>query len=153
MQSKLLGLKTITNMKENLMNNDERKPVEGFSPGQFILEEITARGWSQEDFANIIKKPLPTVNQIINGKRAIIPETAKRIGAAFGNSPQFWMNLETSWQLYNRECTEEEQVRENARLYDLIPIREIQRRGWIKSTNSSEELKEQWKLYFEKEDK
>ncbi len=129
-------------------NENNRRPAEGFSPGDFILEEITARGWSQEDFAKIINKPLPTVNKIIKGKTAIIPEVAKRIGAAFGSSPQFWMNLETSWQLYNRECTEEEQVRENARLYDLIPVREIQRRGWIKSTKSPEDLREELKAFF-----
>ena len=60
------------------MNREDRRPVQGFPPGDFIQEEIEARGWSQADFAQIIEKPLPAVNQIIKGKRAIIPETAKR---------------------------------------------------------------------------
>lgn len=140
-------MKIITNVKEDFMNNN-RKPAEGFSPGDFIREEIDARHWSQEDFARIIGKPLPTVNQIIKGKRAIIPETAKRIAAAFGNSPQFWMNLETSWQLFNSNSADEEQVRENARLYDLLPIREMQRRGWIKTTKTSTELEDELKTFF-----
>lgn len=130
------------------IGNNNRRPAEGFSPGDFILEEIKERGWSQEDFAKIIGKPLPTVNQIIKGKRAIIPDTAKRIAAAFGNSPQFWMNLETSWQLYNSECADEDQVKENARLYDMLPIREIQRRGWIKATKSPEELENELKTFW-----
>lgn len=123
------------------MNSGEsRTPAEAFFPGEFIQEEIKERGWSQEDFARIIGKPLPTVNQIIKGKRAIIPETAKKIAAAFGNSPQFWMNLETSWQLYNSESTSEQEVEENARLFTLLPIREMQRRQWIRPTKTTEEL-------------
>ena len=133
------------------MNNntsENRRPAQGFPPGDFIQEEIDARGWSQEDFARIIDKPLPTVNQIIKGKRAIIPATAKRIAAAFGNSPQFWMNLETSWQLYNIESADEDRVKENARLYNLIPVREMQRRHWIKATKSSTELEDELKAFF-----
>ena len=135
-------------MKGNLMNNNDTNPAEAFPPGDFILEEITERGWSQEDFAKIINKPLPTVNQIIKGKRSIIPETAKKIAAAFGNSPQFWMNLETSWQLYNSESTDEEQIKHNARLYDLLPIREMQRRCWIQKTKTPTELEEELTSFF-----
>jgi len=129
-------------------NQEDRRPAQGFPPGELIQEEIDARGWSQADFAQIIEKPLPAVNQIINGKRAIVPETAKRIAAAFGNSPQFWMNLETNWQLYNSEPTDEERVREYARLYDLIPVREMQRRRWIKATESATDLEKEIKAFF-----
>lgn len=129
-------------------NRNNRRPAEAFPPGDFILEEISARHWTQEDFAKILGKPLPTVNQIIKGKRAIIPDTAKRIAAAFGNSAQFWMNLETSWQLYNSDSTDEEQVKRNARLYDLLPVREMQRRGWIKGTKTPSELEDELKSFF-----
>ena len=83
--------------------DNNRHSAEAFSPGDFIQEELEARGWKQEDFAAILGKPLSTVNGIINGKKAIVPETAKKIAAAFGNSPQFWMNLETAWQWYEIE--------------------------------------------------
>ncbi len=127
---------------------EDRRPAEVFPPGEFIQEELEARGWTQEDFAAIIDKPLPTVNQIINGKRAIIPEVAKRIAAAFGNSPQFWMNLETSWQLYNSEPTDEDKIRDTVKLYELLPVREMQRREWIKPTKSPDELKTEIDDFF-----
>jgi HTH-type transcriptional regulator/antitoxin HigA len=128
--------------------DNNRHSAEAFSPGDFIQEELEARGWKQEDFAAILGKPLSTVNGIINGKKAIVPETAKKIAAAFGNSPQFWMNLETAWQLYNHDCPDEDRVRNRAKLYDLIPIREMQRRGWIKPAKSAEDLEKELSTFF-----
>ena len=69
-------------------------------PGEFIREELEARGWSQATFARILGRPLQTINQIINGKKAITAQTAKEIAAAFGTSPDVWLNLETAWQLH-----------------------------------------------------
>ena len=58
------------------------------------------RGWTQGDLARIMGRPLQTINQIVNGKKAITAETARELEAALGPQAQFWMNLETSWQLY-----------------------------------------------------
>lgn len=74
-------------------------PAETFPPGEYLRDEIAARGWTQTTLATILDKPLYTVNRIINGKKAITPEMAIKLGAAFGNSAQLWMNLETAWQL------------------------------------------------------
>jgi HTH-type transcriptional regulator/antitoxin HigA len=68
-------------------------------PGEFIREEIETRGWTQGDLATILGRPLTAVNQIITGRRAITPETAKALAEAFGTSAEFWMNLETQYQL------------------------------------------------------
>jgi HTH-type transcriptional regulator/antitoxin HigA len=70
-----------------------------FSPGEFIREELEARGWSQAMLARILGRPFQTVNQIINGKKAITAQTAKELGLALGTGPEVWMNLETAWQL------------------------------------------------------
>jgi HTH-type transcriptional regulator/antitoxin HigA len=70
-----------------------------FPPGDFIREELEARGWSQGDFAAVLKRPLQAVNEIINGKKRITAETAKEIAAALGTSPEVWLNLENSYRL------------------------------------------------------
>jgi len=75
------------------------KAAEVFPPGEFIREEIEARGWTQNDLAEILGRPLAAVNQIIKGKRAITPKTARELGAAFGTSAELWLNLETAWRL------------------------------------------------------
>jgi HTH-type transcriptional regulator/antitoxin HigA len=72
---------------------------EAFAPGEYIREELEARGWSQIDLADILGRPTQAVNEIVNGKRAITPDTAKSLGQAFGTSAQLWMNLESAYQL------------------------------------------------------
>lgn len=76
-----------------------RKPAEVFPPGDYIREELEARGWTQSDLAKVMGRSQPAVNEIINGKRGITPESALALSAAFGTSPEFWMNLETIYSL------------------------------------------------------
>src|ERR1035441_6923065 len=77
----------------------DRTPAEVFPPGEFIREEIEARGWSQVELAEILGRPPRLVSELISGKRAITPETAKGLGEAFNTGAQFWMNLESSYRL------------------------------------------------------
>ena len=60
------------------------KPAEVFPPGDYLREELEARGWTQSDFAKILGRPLQTVNEIINGRKRITVESAKEIGLALG---------------------------------------------------------------------
>lgn len=127
----------------------DRTPAEIFPPGDFIREEIDARGWTQQDLADILGKPLPTVNQILKGKKGIVADTAQRLAAAFGNSAQFWMNLEASWRLHSQPATPETaSVRSRAQIYDLAPIREMAKRGWIKRTQGYDELGDELRRFF-----
>ena len=80
------------------MTQARRRPAEVFPPGDFIAEELEARGWTQGDLARI-GRPLQAVNAIIRGKKAITPETAVGLGAAFGTSAEIWLNMENSDRL------------------------------------------------------
>src|SRR5215470_9304301 len=77
----------------------DRIPADVFPPGEFIRDELEARGWTQTEFAEIIGRPKRTVNELITGKRGITPETARELAAALGPSAQFWMNLDAAYQL------------------------------------------------------
>jgi HTH-type transcriptional regulator/antitoxin HigA len=108
-------------------------------PGRLLEEELEARGWTQTDFAEIIGRPPRVVNEIIAGKRAIMPATAKEIAAALGTSPELWLNLESRFQLA-RTRVEESRISRRAALRGRFPVREMTKRGWIsKSPNIEEE--------------
>ena len=68
--------------------SESRKVAEAFPPGDFIKEELEARGWSQTDLAEIIGRNTGTVSQIISGKQPINPRIAHALGAAFGTDAQ-----------------------------------------------------------------
>ena len=76
------------------------RPAEVFPPGDFIRDELEARGWTQAELARIMGRPLQLVNEIVNGRKRITAVTAKELGAALGTGPEFWMNLETSYELF-----------------------------------------------------
>ena len=70
-----------------------------FPPGEFIKDELEARGWSQSDLADILDRSQKLVSEIVSGKRAITPETAAVLGEAFGTGAQVWLNLESAYRL------------------------------------------------------
>lgn len=78
-------------------------PAEVFPPGEFLAEELEARGWSQAEFAEILGRPAAAVSEIINGKRAVTPSTAKELASALGTSAILWMNLESAYRLHTTE--------------------------------------------------
>lgn len=73
--------------------------AEVFPPGEFLRDELEARGWTQTDLAKILGRPRRLIREILDGKRAINAETAWGLGDAFGIDPQFWLNLESAYQL------------------------------------------------------
>lgn len=75
-------------------------PAEVFPPGDFLREEMEARGWSQRDLARILGRPLQAVNEIVNGRKRITAETAKELGLALGTGPEYWLNLENAYRLW-----------------------------------------------------
>lgn len=124
-----------------------RVPAEVFPPGEFLREELEARDWSQQELADILDRPPRLVSELIAGKRAITPETAKGLGEAFGTSPDYWMNLESQYQL-SKVTVPNDNVARKARLYTRFPVREMLRRGWVRTSESIEVLEQRFCEFF-----
>jgi addiction module HigA family antidote len=76
---------------------DKLSPIH---PGEVLLEEfIKPMGLSQNRLAIDIGVDARRINEIVLGKRAITADTALRLSRFFGNSPQFWMGLQTQYDL------------------------------------------------------
>jgi len=73
------------------------KPI---TPGEILLEEfLKPLGLSQTALSRDIGVPPRRINEIVLGKRSITADTALRLGRYFGMSPQFWLNLQTRYDL------------------------------------------------------
>ena len=118
----------------------ERTPAEVFSPGELIKDEIEARSWSQIELAEVLGRPGRLVSELIAGKRAITPETAKGLGEAFGTGAQFWMNMESSYQLSKVKGDGSNAVGRRAKLYEWAPVKEMTKRQWIQPTENIDVL-------------
>lgn len=69
-------------------------------PGEILLEEfLTPLGISQVDLAAHIGVSVQRVNEIVRGKRGVSPETSWLLAQALGTSPEFWVNLQTVYDL------------------------------------------------------
>lgn len=76
------------------MNN--MRPIH---PGEHLQEEIKAIGLTASALASALGVPPNRVTQILKGTRAITADTALRLARYFGTTPEFWMNLQQSYEL------------------------------------------------------
>ncbi len=75
-------------------------------PGEILREEfLVPLNMTAHALALELKVPAPRINDIVRERRGISPDTALRLARYFGNTPQFWMNLQTSYDL---KCAERE---------------------------------------------
>ena len=81
-------------------------------PGEVLKDELAESGITATAFARLIDVPPNRVSQIIAGKRSVTGETALRFGHWFGVEPQFWMNLQTQFDLATAERRTGAAVRE-----------------------------------------
>ena len=69
-------------------------------PGEILREEfLVPAGLSASALALELKVPAPRVNDIVRERRAVTPDTALRFSRYFGTSPEFWMDLQTAFDL------------------------------------------------------
>lgn len=85
-------------------------------PGEILREEFLApMGISQYRLAESICVPARRINEIVLGKRGITADTALRLSKYFGNSPQFWMNLQTRYELETAQETSAAKINQEVR--------------------------------------
>lgn len=112
---------------------------DNFPPGEFLQDALDNLGWTQVEFAELIGRPPRLINEIIAGKRAITPATAAEIAAALGTSAQYWLNLESAYQL-SKAPAADERIAQEAALRQRFPVREMTKRGWAPKTKNLDEL-------------
>jgi antitoxin HigA-1 len=85
-----------------------RQPIH---PGEILSDELAELSLTASALARQIKVPPNRISQIIQGKRAITGDTALRLGHWFGTNPQFWLNLQSQYDLRLAEAEAGKEVR------------------------------------------
>ena len=85
---------------------DSEFPDLAIPPGETLAAELRERRLTQTEFARMTGRPVQTINEIINGKKAITAETALQFERALGIPARFWMNLESDYRLAVARRTE-----------------------------------------------
>ena len=87
--------------------------LENMTPGEILLEDyMKPMGLTQNALARALGVPPRRVNEIIHGKRVITLDTSLRLGRYFGQSPRFWLNVQTECDLRNAKQLVERIARE-----------------------------------------
>jgi addiction module HigA family antidote len=73
--------------------------ITAIHPGEHLAEELKEIGMSAAELARQLGVPTNRITGIINGQRAITGDTALRLGHFFGTSPEFWLNLQSLYEL------------------------------------------------------
>lgn len=74
-------------------------------PGEILSDELAEIGVSPTELARQLRVPANRITQIVQGRRAITGDTALRLGHWFGTSAQFWLNLQSSYDIRLAEKT------------------------------------------------
>jgi len=74
-------------------------PLPAIHPGEHLAEELKQLGMSAAELARNLGVPTNRITGILNGQRAITGDTALRLAHFFGSSAQFWLNLQSLYEL------------------------------------------------------
>ena len=75
-------------------------PAEPTHPGEVLRDELAARDMTQTDLAQVVRRPLQTINMIVRGRKGISAETALDLEKAFPEIPaDFWLQLDMRYRL------------------------------------------------------
>jgi len=95
-----------------------RKVLPPVHPGEVLLEEfMKPLGISQNQLARDLKVPPRRINEIVHGRRGITIDTALRLARHFGTSAEFWINLQTHYEL---EVAEDNKLMERVKK-EVVP--------------------------------
>jgi addiction module HigA family antidote len=81
-------------------------------PGEVLEQDfLKPLGMSQSRLSELTRMTFQRINQIINGKRGITPDTALRLSRLYGTSAEFWLNLQLHWDLWHAQREKADEIK------------------------------------------
>jgi HTH-type transcriptional regulator/antitoxin HigA len=117
-------------------------------PGETIRENMLCLGMNQKELALRLGMSAKHLSNIINGKELITYETALKLETVIGPTAQFWMNLETNYQLHKVRLKNKDDVARELELLKRIPYKNMSDHGWVPKTRKGRERLENLYQFF-----
>jgi len=123
-------------------------PDVAIPPGVSLQEELGCIGMTQTELATRAGMSLRLINEIISGKERITFETALKLEKVLGIEAQFWINLESIYQITRTRLKDEANLASEVRYSLAYPYAEMAHLGWVKNTRNSKEKTLELQKYF-----
>ena len=109
------------------------EPDYAVPPGETLRETLDALGMAQSDLALRTGRPTKTINEIVNGKAAITPETALQFERVLGVPASFWNNLQRNYEGDLARIAERSSLEPYVEWLRAKTVKEVIRRGWVRA--------------------
>ena len=101
-----------------LTTTNRMRPVH---PGEILAEEMQEMGMSANALARALCVPANRITAILNERRGVTADTALRLSRYLGTSPEFWLNLQKTYELRTAQIASEEAIMELVKPRDSLP--------------------------------
>ncbi len=132
----------------------ENKKIKSFlpsvsvPPGDSIRENMGLLGMNQEELASRLGISIKHLSNVLNGKSPITYETALSLEFVVGASAQFWMNLESNYQLDKARLGQQAEMLSELEIMKAIPYKKMSDYGWLeKSADKTTQIREAREFY------
>lgn len=98
------------------MNNKMR----AIHPGEILKDELAELNLSANAFAKALDVPTNRITAILNGQRSVTADTALRLARFFGTTPDFWMSLQTSYDVKKAFAAVGKEIEKNVKPKELL---------------------------------
>ncbi|CEO89844.1 HigA family addiction module antitoxin [Syntrophaceticus schinkii] len=123
----------------NKKDNAKFMPAVAIPPGKTIRENMKYLGMNQKELALRLGITTKHLSNVINGNDPITYETALKLETVLGPKAQFWMNLETNYQLTKARLKREADLEADLEILKGVPYKSMSDFGWVPATDNRQE--------------
>src|SRR5580704_5811424 len=115
----------------NKVQKTAYKPDYVSPPGETLQDTLDMLGLSQAELAERTGRPKKTINEIIQGKAAITPETALQLELVLRVPASFWLVRESKYRTWLARQVEDARIEQDTGFLERLPLKEMAAHGWI----------------------
>lgn len=128
--------------------NNIYQPVNVSYPGATIQDFLEELNMTQSELSNRMGRPVKTINEILNGKATITPDTAIQLERVLGAPARFWLARQADYDQFKAEQIDREKLRELSEWAKKFPYNEMVKSGWVQSFKRVEDRMHELLKFF-----